>query len=380
MSIPETTVTEFVDLFSKIYARAVERNKLDQLPALFLWGTYGIGKSQSAYQLRDRLQQLTGKQTDVIDIMLLLYGPVDLKGNPVANRENHTTEWYIPQKFKLDSAPDRLHIIQFDELVSAPPTIQAAANSIILDGKIDDYQIPRNNTIFLATGNRSVDRAVTYTMPDPLANRFSHWEIHADYKGWRHWAEKAGVDDSILRFLDFDNSRLISETDEECQLSKDAWDDQLAVPRPRSWVFASRFLELTEGLPIERKKLIASCVGIETAEEYFHFIRTSDQIPDLGEIFAGNCTRAPKSPDALYMLVQSMTNYIRHEPALSYDAFENAVLYLKNYAPQDYIKVFLLDIYKMHEHWSKLEYIRDPVIRKMMKKMKLELEDEDEFS
>ena len=379
MSIPEATVSEFVETFSKIYARAVEQEKLARLPAVFLWGTYGIGKSQSAFQLRDNLQKRTGKKVDVIDVMLLLYGPVDLKGNPVANREDHVTDWYIPKKFKLDPSPDLLHIIQFDELVSAPPTIQAAANSIILDGKIDDYQIPRHNTIFLATGNRSVDRAVTYTMPEPLANRFSHWEIHADYKTWKHWAEHNGVDDRILRFLDFDSSRLITEPEDD-QLMNNSWDDRLAVPRPRTWEFVSHFLELTEDQPEMQRKIIASCVGIETAEEYFHFIRTSDQIPDLGEILAGNCTRAPKSPDALYMLVQSLTNYIRHEPALSYDAFENAVLYLKNYAPQDYLKAFLLDIYKMHEHWSKLEYIRDPVVRRMMKKMKLELEDEDDFS
>ena len=380
MSIPEVTVSEFVDLLSKVYAKAVEQNKLDQLPAVFLWGTCGIGKSQSAFELRDRLQLLTGKQVDVIDVMLLFYTLVDLKGNPVANREDHTTEWFIPKKFKLDSSPDLLHIIWFDELVSAPPSIQAAANSIILDRKIDDYQIPRHNTIFLASGNRSVDRAVTYPMPAPLANRFSHWEIHADYNAWKLWAENAGVDDSILRFLDFDSSRLILEPEEGERLLNNTWDDELAFPRPRTWEFASHFLELTDDLPEARKKLIASCVGNETAEEYFQFIRHSDQIPIPEEILAGKCNWAPVAPDAVYMMVQRLINYIRQKPDLSYEAFEHAVLYLKKSVSNDYLKVFLMDIYKIHEHWGKLGYIRDPVIRQMMKKMKLELEDEDELS
>jgi MoxR-like ATPase len=56
---------------------------------------------------------------------------------------------------------------------SAPPTVSAAAYQLILDRRLGDYVVPEGWVIF-AAGNRQGDRGVTYSMPAPLANRFSH--------------------------------------------------------------------------------------------------------------------------------------------------------------------------------------------------------------
>jgi MoxR-like ATPase len=54
-----------------------------------------------------------------------------------------------------------------------------------------DFPIPgAPHNIIFAAGNRQGDRGVTYSMPAPLANRFSHYELDVNLDDWVDWAYK----------------------------------------------------------------------------------------------------------------------------------------------------------------------------------------------
>jgi hypothetical protein len=62
--------------------------------------------------------------------------------------------------------------------------------------------VPEGWAIF-AAGNRQGDRGVTYTMPAPLANRFSHFDVETHLDDWVTWAYRHGIDERVIAFLRF---------------------------------------------------------------------------------------------------------------------------------------------------------------------------------
>jgi len=67
---------------------------------------------------------------------------------------------------------------------------------------LGQYRVPKGWAIF-AAGNRQGDRGVTYTMPAPLANRFSHFEVDINLDDWVAWAYDNQIDERIIAFLRF---------------------------------------------------------------------------------------------------------------------------------------------------------------------------------
>ena len=123
-------------------------------------------------------------------------------------------------------------ILFLDEITSAPPTVTAAAYQLILDRRLGEYRIPDGWVIF-AAGNRLGDRGVTYVMPAPLANRFTHYEIEPHLDDWVAWALASAVDERVIAFLRFRPDLLFHF---------DPAQHPIAFPSPRSWEYAHRAL------------------------------------------------------------------------------------------------------------------------------------------
>ena len=85
-------------------------------------------------------------------------------------------EWAIPSLLPDAERHGEEGVLFLDEITSAPPSVSAAAYQLILDRRLGNYEVPKH-WIIVAAGNRQGDRGVTYTMPAPLANRFSHYEV-----------------------------------------------------------------------------------------------------------------------------------------------------------------------------------------------------------
>jgi MoxR-like ATPase len=183
---------------------------------VMLWGAPGVGKSQIVAQVA----QLN--QVPMIDIRLSQMEPSDLRGIPFRN--NDQVEWAIPSMLPNVKDHGKTGILFLDEITSAAPSVSAAAYQLILDRRLGQYEIPEGWAI-LAAGNRQGDRGITYTMPAPLANRFSHYDVDVNLDDWVAWAYEHNIDDRIIAFLRF-RPDLIFDFD--------AAQNPMAFPSPRS--------------------------------------------------------------------------------------------------------------------------------------------------
>lgn len=142
---------------------------------VMLWGPPGIGKSDMVRQVAER------HGVPVIDLRLSQLEPSDLRGIPF--RVEERVEWAIPALLPDSARHGARGILFLDEVNAAPPSVSAAAYQLILDRRLGEYQVPAGWAIF-AAGNRQGDRAVTYVMPAPLANRFAHLEVEPHLDDW----------------------------------------------------------------------------------------------------------------------------------------------------------------------------------------------------
>ena len=255
---------------------------------VMLWGPPGVGKSQMVAQVAAK------RQVPVIDIRLSQMEPSDLRGIPF--RTNDHVVWAIPALLPDAERHGAEGILFLDEINSAPPAVSAAAYQLILDRRLGDYQVPDNWAIF-AAGNRQGDRGVTYTMPAPLANRFSHFEVDTNLDDWVLWAYRNGIDERIIAFLRFRPELLFDF---------DPAHNPVAFPSPRSWEFAHRGLQKFLDHPQLLQGTLQACVGPAAGVELHAFVNSLDQMPDLDAIIAGEELSVPEEIDLQYALAAAL--------------------------------------------------------------------------
>jgi hypothetical protein len=255
---------------------------------VMLWGPPGVGKSQMVAQIAAR------HGVPVIDIRLSQMEPSDLRGIPF--RTKSRVEWAIPAMLPNTKRHGRMGILFLDEINSAPPSVSAAAYQLILDRRLGEYRVPQHWAIF-AAGNRQGDRGVTYTMPAPLANRFSHFEVETHLDDWVSWAYRNGIDERVIAFLRFRPELLFDF---------DPAHNPVAFPSPRSWEFAHRGLRKFEDHPELLQGTLQACVGPAAGIELTAFVNSLDQMPNLDDIVDGKAVPVPKEIDLQYAVAAAL--------------------------------------------------------------------------
>lgn len=255
---------------------------------VMLWGPPGVGKSQMVAQVGEK------HQVPVIDIRLSQMEPSDLRGIPF--RTGEYVEWATPAILPNAARHGKAGILFLDEITSAPPSVSAAAYQLILDRRLGEYKVPDSWAIF-AAGNRQGDRGVTYTMPAPLANRFSHFEVDTNLDDWVHWAYQHGIDERIIGFLRFRPELLFDF---------DPAHNPVAFPSPRSWEFAHRGLQKFSNHPELFQGTLQACVGPAAGVELHAFVSSLDQMPDLDAIIDGQESSVPKEIDLQYAVAAAL--------------------------------------------------------------------------
>jgi len=255
---------------------------------VMLWGAPGVGKSQMVAQIAER------HDVPLIDIRLSQMEPSDLRGIPF--RVDEFVEWAVPSMLPNLKRHGERGILFLDEITSAPPSVSAAAYQLILDRKLGEYEVPEGWAI-IAAGNRQGDRGVTYSMPAPLANRFSHYEVEINLDDWVAWAYANAIDERIIAFLRFRQDLLFEF---------DAAQNPVAFPSPRSWEFAHRALQKFDEPNNLLLGALQACVGKAAGIEVKAFVDSLDQMPDLDAIVKGEEVAAPKEIDLQYAVATAL--------------------------------------------------------------------------
>ena len=255
---------------------------------VMLWGPPGVGKSQLVAQVAE------AHDAAIVDIRLSQMEPSDLRGIPFKN--DAKVEWAIPAMLPDVAVHGVEGILFIDEITAAPPSVSAAAYQLILDRRLGEYRVPEHWAI-VAAGNRQGDRGVSYSMPAPLANRFSHYEVDANLDDWALWAYRHDIDERVIGFLRFRPDLLFDFNPEH---------NPIAFPSPRSWEFSHRALHKFSDQPHLLAGGLEACVGKAAGVELFAFIQSLENLPDIDAILRGESQQSPEEIDLQYAVAAAL--------------------------------------------------------------------------
>ncbi len=270
---------------ARLLVREVEASMSGEHTPVMLWGAPGVGKSALV------AQAARACGVPMIDLRLSQLEPSDLRGMPY--QKDGRVEWAIPSML-----PDALRhgargVLFLDEINAALPQVAAAAYQLILDRRLGDYRLPEGWAI-LAAGNRLGDRGVTYAMPAPLANRFTHVELEPSIEDWLLWAAGAGVDVRLQGFLR-QRPDLLLVFPERANV--------YAFPSPRSWVFADRALrKFGDDKELLEPALIA-CVGEAAGMLLLSYLQRPQL--DLDALLVADAPQLPEDADARWAVLDA---------------------------------------------------------------------------
>ncbi|WP_439629809.1 ATP-binding protein [Gemmata sp.] len=246
----------------------------------------GVGKSAAVEQAaRDAglvVRSLLGTQI----------APEDVSGVPKVIGDRAV---FCPPRLLLpdDGKPFCLFL---DELPAAPPDVQKAFYSLLLERRIGEYRLPPGTWV-VAAGNRGVDRAIVRTLSSALVNRVFVLPVRVDAAEWFAWAEASGVRADVRGFVKFVPTAL----------QRPVPADPVPFSTPRSWALLSRDLDLAEArgeLSAEERRALA--FGRVTAHDAALFCALCEEgLGDLRPVadYVEDAARLPRTETALWFLV-----------------------------------------------------------------------------
>lgn len=258
---------------------------------VFLWGPPGIGKSELVAGIAEELGGIC------IDLRLGQMDPTDIRGIPFYNRDINKMDWAPPIDLPdEDTASQHPIVVLFlDEMNQAPPATQGAAFQLILNRRCGKYVLP-DNVVVVAAGNRESDKGITFRMPSPLANRFVHLELRADYESWHQWAVKNRIHKDVVGYIGFAKQDL---------MDFDPRSPSRSFATPRSWTFVSQLLE--DGDDATNMDLIAGTIGEGLAVKFMAHRKVSADMPDPKDVLDGKVKELKtKEISAMYSLTTSL--------------------------------------------------------------------------
>jgi hypothetical protein len=262
--------------------------------------------------------------------------PTDLRGIPFRNGAR--VEWSVPALLPDEARHGERGILFLDEITSAPPSVTAAAYQLILDRRLGEYRVPRGWALF-AAGNRYGDRGVTYAMPSPLANRFTHYELDVHLDDWVAWAHQAGVDERVIAFLRFRPDLLFAF---------DPAHNAVAFPSPRSWEYAHRALRKFGDAPELLLDALQACVGNSAGVELKAFVDHMDELPDIEAIARGESDAVPNGVDLQYGIAAALVRRAvqMRETSEAHGVYGNILRYARSFPQRELGVMLVMDLHR----------------------------------
>ena len=184
--------------------------------------------------------------------------------------------WYQKIVDKCSSDPDKIHLVFFDELTNALPSMQGMAFNIILDREVNGkWKLPKNARI-VAAGNDLDDSLAANKMAEPLFNRFAHVYINTKVDDWLEWALEE-EDNQKLYYESFELEEIIHPVIRSyVEYKYNRGINVLRTPftgvkpnaDPRKWEMASKVLFKTN-----KPEMLRALIGEELTRDFVSFVK-----------------------------------------------------------------------------------------------------------
>ena len=258
--------------FVKVSEEDIIKGAIESNVSVFLHGKSSDGKSARVKQL----------DPDCEIIYMRNATPDSLNGKSVYNATTGEIidvppTWYSKVKEKCEAEPDKIHIIFFDELTNALPSIQGMAFNIVLDGEVNGkWKLPPNARI-VAAGNDLNDSLAANQLAEPLFNRFAHVYINTKVDSWLKWAStpkeeyerldykeekpEAKIHPAVYAYIAYK-----SYSNHDVLRTQYTGDKPNADPR--KWEMASKVLYKTK-----QPEMLRALIGEDLTEDFIAFTR-----------------------------------------------------------------------------------------------------------
>lgn len=254
--------------FGQVSEEEIIRGAIESDVAVFLHGPSSEGKSARVKQIDPTCEI----------IYLRNATPESLNGKSVYNGSTGEMidvppTWLKKLQEKCEKEPDRLHVVFFDEITNALPSIQGIAFNIVLDREVNGiWKLPENSRI-VAAGNDMKDSLAANQLAEPLFNRFAHVYIKTTTEGWLKWASEHNIHPAIYSYIAYKKGETL----------RSKYDGEKPNADPRKWEMASKMLYAT-GSP----EMLRALVGEDITREFVQFC--NQQVITLDDVINGNYT------------------------------------------------------------------------------------------
>ncbi|MBO5388434.1 MAG: hypothetical protein J6A59_09875 [Lachnospiraceae bacterium] len=292
LGIPIVTVKQFTEIV---------KMQLDEgnTRPIFGLGKGGIGKSES-------IQNLAVNELGIgfIDVRLLLYSEVDLKGIPYPDKEHNFTVWLQNNILPRVERDGEKGILVLDEITSCDKSIRTAAYQLLNERRLGEYKLP-DGWLIVCLGNGEDDGGDFQGMEGNFANRCSVYEVTYDLDTWKEWGYKSGINALVLAYVTWAPKDLHTyDPDKE---------NEILFASPRSWKAVSDILNtygFSENVPNLSLRINGN-LGTYVGNRFFAFCKFKEANVNPGDIVLGNVNRSPEKLEILFITIQGVIKILR---------------------------------------------------------------------
>lgn len=261
---------------------------------VFGLGKGGIGKTESICNLAQKLK------IGYVDIRLLMYSEVDLKGIPFPDEHHIHTIWLQNNILPNVERDGERGILVLDEITSVARSVRTAAYQLLNERRLGEYVLPENWTI-VCLGNGEEDGGDYQGMEGNFANRCSMLYVVPEVEAWKHWAYEHGVNYLVLGYVSWRPSELHTYKPDN--------ETDMLFASPRSWKAVSDILNSHQ---YNKDDLltnirILSNVGSSVGNQFTSFCKYKESAIDPADILAGKYAGdTSTSLEVLFMTLQGV--------------------------------------------------------------------------
>jgi len=242
--------------------------------SVWLWGVHGIGKSETVFQVTEKLG------INFIDVRAALTESGDWMGLPIESTDKNgkKTAEFLMSSF-LPQDPNWKGILFLDELNRARPDVLNCVFQLVLTGGImNHYKLPKGACI-VAAGNPGDDDYQVTDIEPALMSRFCHIDLTPTKDEWYAYAKEIGVRPDVVSFFRA-NPKLLDA-------KQKSFDFDSVKPNRRSAVMLARMVNSLEKLGYIDACMIdaaSGLVGTAAAVQYDQFRKSNYLAIDVTKI------------------------------------------------------------------------------------------------